>query len=210
MNAKGRAATTLFFRDDGNSTADEAKRCFEEAATSLPDLIDSYINLTNLYLIAKSRLSPHWIAETEKQIGIVERLDPKNIQNTYLRSKLAHSEEVGDHRQALALLDRVPDTAEKLFLVAEILSSAPYKDNGLDAAINAWEKAIAVLSEPTQEDVKHLKILIDLAHNIPAEQKLLKIATEGARRLVAGGKCDPDRARGREWLIDLEGISLAA
>ncbi len=189
----------------------EARKCFEDAAACLPDLTDSYINLITLYLSEKSIVSPNWIVEAEKGLRILDRLVPDNVQAAYLRSRLASTPEVGNYSGALKLLDPVADSSEKFFLQAEIQSNPAYQGREIGAATSAWEKAINVLTEPTQADLEHLTLLFEFVRREPElPAAASQIALEGARRLIEGGKCELDRVRGADWLTKLNAHTVAA
>ncbi|MGA7236107.1 MAG: hypothetical protein WBY44_10530, partial [Bryobacteraceae bacterium] len=168
LNAQGRAAFARFTAEHRPLAAAESKTFFEKAAACLPDLVDSYINLARLYLSAKDGVSENWIAEAGKQIRIAEHVSPGNTQVKYLQAKLASTAEVKDYADGLKKLDPVPDSAEKFFIKAEILSNPGFPEHDINAAIAAWQKAIDLLSAPNQAEVVHLQNLFHHAR-MPSE-----------------------------------------
>jgi tetratricopeptide (TPR) repeat protein len=204
LNAQGRACSVSCSTESHQIDLAAARALFTKASVILPDFADSYLNLGSLYIRWNEEVCDCWSQEAESVLLTAIKLDPSNFQSHYLLSKLYGTDKVADYKKALELLADYKSVPEAHYQMAEIYGNTNYPGNDPDKAIESWAAGVALMSDPNQAQVDHLRVLFSLAQSTRRQSRLHDIAGEAARRLSKQGKCDSDQRLGRYWSEEVD------
>jgi tetratricopeptide (TPR) repeat protein len=213
LNADGRVAMASFEKCSGNDAAEcasKAQEWFRRAQTTLPDLVDSYLNLVNLYLRARGLVTDMWRNEAQNELLKLKILAPGNEQAKYLEATLAVQLETPDFESALSLLKELPNKPEAYFSRAEILSDPRFFGHDLNAAVGLWRKGLSLISEPRRTQIQHCFYLCKYSKQHPGDADLLQdVATEAQKKLEGIIGLQPDESAIAHSTVGLQAMQSA-